>query len=209
MAAAFVLLAYGRFHFPHANPWGVAGVMAVLAVYGGLGWKGDKLLFGQPPPVAAAAVGLGICGGTVFAGEVLLEYLVLPADNTRFGYVEFGAVFLCYFLAGAWPALRKLPFRCSITAGTGAAIVSSLLWYLSVLACFYLFYGTERQAQVFRAEGNYDDFQRSGLSDFPTFIMDDFLGAGFFHLLLGPLFAAFLASAGAAVGRAANAWRRR
>ena len=35
----------------------------------------------------------------------------------------------------------------------------------------------------------------------PTFIMEDFLGAGFFHLLLGPLIAGILASAGGIVGK--------
>jgi hypothetical protein len=35
----------------------------------------------------------------------------------------------------------------------------------------------------------------------PTFIMEDFLGGGFFHLLLGPLIAGILASAGGIVGK--------
>jgi hypothetical protein len=82
-------------------------------------------------------------------------------------------------------------------------MLSSLVWFIAVLACFYLFYGTERQAQVFRAEGNYEDFRRSGMADFATFIMEDFLGAGFFHLLLGPLVAAILASLGGILGRGA------
>jgi hypothetical protein len=36
---------------------------------------------------------------------------------------------------------------------------------------------------------------------FSAFIIEDFLGAGFFHLLLGPLIAVFLASAGALLGK--------
>lgn len=115
--------------------------------------------------------------------------------------MEFGSVFLLYLIAGVIPALNKLPFRSNVLSGVATAIISSLIWFVAVLTCFYLFYGTERQTQVFRAEGNYEDFRRSGMADFPTFIMEDFLGAGFFHLLLGPLIAGILASAGGIVGK--------
>jgi len=49
----------------------------------------------------------------------------------------------------------------------------------------YAFRGSPRQVLVLRAEGNYEDFARSGMSDFNVFIMEDFMGATFFHLLLG------------------------
>ena len=53
-------------------------------------------------------------------------------------------------------------------------------------AVFYAFNGTAQQAQVLQAEGNLADFARSGMSDFNAWAMQDFLGAGFFHLLLEP-----------------------
>jgi Fe2+ transport system protein B len=58
-----------------------------------------------------------------------------------------------------------------------------------------------RQQFVFTAEGNYEDFIRSGMSDFNTFVMEDFLGAGFFHLLLSPLFAAVIGGIGSVLGK--------
>jgi hypothetical protein len=57
-----------------------------------------------------------------------------------------------------------------------------------------------RHADILRAEGDYEDFARSGLSDFNAFIMEDFMGATFFHLLLGPLVAAILGIPGGLLG---------
>ena len=65
-----------------------------------------------------------------------------------------------------------------------------------------------RQDAVFRAEGNYDDFRRSGMTDFNAFIMEDFLGASFFHLLLGPLLAGVVGTIGGLVGLGLRRLRR-
>ena len=97
---------------------------------------------------------------------------------------------------------RQCPFRWSVIAGAATAVISSLIWFIAVLVCFYIFFDTERQARVFRAEGNYEDFHRSGMADFNTFVMEDFFGAGFFHLLLGPIVASLLASLGGLMGMA-------
>jgi hypothetical protein len=199
--AAVGLVLYGWGQFPHTSTRSLAGAGVVLLLYAVLGWKGPAVLGQQPPVVTTVVISLGLLAGAILTGEMVLEYILLPADNTRFGYVEFGSVFLLYLTAGLLPAFKKLPFRCSVLSGVATAVICSLIWLIAVLACFYWFYGTERQTQVFRAEGNYDDFRRSGMADFPTFIMEDFFGAGFFHLLLGPLFAAILASAGGLIGK--------
>ena len=67
---------------------------------------------------------------------------------------------------------------------------------------FYTFRGSPRQVQVLRAEGDYEDFARRGMSDFNAFIMEDFMGAIFFHLLLGLLVAAVLGALGGLLGKA-------
>jgi hypothetical protein len=164
------------------------------------GWFGSKILTRQTTPLARIVISSGLLAGGIFASEVGLEYVLLPTDNTGFGWVEFGLVFVVYFGVGALVAYREFPFRWSVAAGAATAVISSLIWYISVLACFYAFLGTERQARVFRAEGNYEDFKRSGMTDFNSFVMDDFLGAGFFHLLLGPIVASLLASLGGLFG---------
>jgi hypothetical protein len=80
-------------------------------------------------------------------------------------------------------------------------MLSSVIWLIFVLLTFYLFRGTMRQELVFKAEGNFEDFARSGMKDFNTFVMEDFLGAGFFHLLLSPLFAAIFGGIGSMLGK--------
>jgi hypothetical protein len=198
---AFGLVLYGQVHISHTSALSLAGAGIILLSYATLGWKGPALLGRQAPVVPTVIISLGLLAGAIFTGEMVLEYILLPADNTRYGYVEFGSVFLLYLIAGVIPALNRLPFRSSVLSGVATAIISSLIWFVAVLACFYLFYGTERQTQVFRVEGNYEDFRRSGAADFASFIMEDFLGAGFFHLLLGPLIAGILTCVGGVIGR--------
>jgi hypothetical protein len=82
----------------------------------------------------------------------------------------------------------------------GGAVVASLIWYNVLLIVFYLFKGTPQQAQVFLAEGNYADSARSGMSGFDAWVMGDFLGAGFYHMLLLPALAAILGLIGGALG---------
>lgn len=57
---------------------------------------------------------------------------------------------------------------------------------------FYAYEGTNAQTAVLIAEGEPFDFLRSGMSDYRTFLIEDLLGATFFHLLFGPIIAAFL-----------------
>ena len=57
------------------------------------------------------------------------------------------------------------------------------------------------QEVVFAAEGTFADFAASGMSDFSTFVMEDLLGAGFFHLLLAPFLAAILGTIGSVLGK--------
>jgi hypothetical protein len=61
---------------------------------------------------------------------------------------------------------------------------------------------------VLRAEGDYEDFARSGMSDFNAFIMEDFMGATFFHLLLGLVVAAVLGVLGGLLGKAVGRFQK-
>lgn len=206
--AIFGLISYGLVRFPGTSLRSHLGAAIVLIVYGCVAWRGPAVLFRQPRFVANLVVVLGLLAGGVFAAEVLLEYLLLPTDNTILGYIEFGIVFLLYFLAGAIVACWRLPWRSRLIAGAGTAIIGSLIWYIAVLASFYIFFGTEAQSQVFRAEGEYEDFRRSGMLDFSTFVMEDLLGAGFFHLLLGPVMAMILAGIGGLLGQCLLRFRK-
>ncbi len=117
------------------------------------------------------------------------------------GAVEYGLVFALLFLVGLWVAYQTKVLRYGILAAVWGAIIGGLIWYIAVLFIFCLFHGTPQQTQVFRAEGNSEDFARSGLKDFDTFVMEDFMGAGFYHSLLLPVVAALLGTIGAAIGK--------
>ncbi len=161
------------------------------------------------PQILRTAGLFGVLAGVIFISEILWEYIALPADNSRLGWIEFGSVFALYFISPLIVAYRMQQLRQPIMTAFSTAMIGSLIWWIAVLAVFYLFRGSPQQTQVFRAEGNFEDFAQSGMSDFNTFIMEDFLGAGFFHLLPGPIVAAILGTIGGLFGKAAAALGKR
>jgi hypothetical protein len=54
-----------------------------------------------------------------------------------------------------------------------------------------------RQEQVLAADQVFEDFKRSGMTDLRAFIMQDYLGGVFFHLLVGLVVAGILGTMGA------------
>lgn len=193
-----ILLIIGWILFPATRLLSIAGICVVLVAYGLVGY----FVFSRIPSGILRLVAVfGLLAGIIFAGEVLLEYALLPSDNTNWGLIEFGGVFAIYFLAGAWAAYQSVSIKQGTLAAILSAMFSSVIWLIFVLVTFYLFRGTLRQELVFTAEGNFEDFARSGMKDFNTFVMEDFLGAGFFHLLLSPLFAAFIGWIGSILGK--------
>ena len=202
-----LLLAYGLFRFPSvltASPTGVrslAGDLIILVIYALLGWFGPFFAHRIHPKILRIGNRFGLLAGVVFASEILLEYWLLPGDNTTMGLVEYGLVLTLFFLAGLWVACQTKAVRPGLLAAIWSAVVASVIWFIAVLFVFYLFNGKPQQTQVFRAEGNYADFARSGLSDFNTFVMEDFMGAGFYHSLLLPAMAAIFGTIGATIGK--------
>jgi hypothetical protein len=89
----------------------------------------------------------------------------------------------------------------AVLTALAAAVIASLIWDVAVLAVFHAMRGTAQQVQVLRAEGDYLDFVRSGIKDFSTFVVEDMMGATFYHLLLGPIVAALLGAVGGLLGR--------
>ena len=176
----------------------VIGICLILGIYGLVIYLGFPKV---DPEVLRLAVIFGLIAGIIFVGETLLEYIFLPQDNTVWGLTEFGSVFFLYFLSSLWVAYHRNRIRSGVLSAVLSAMVSALIWLLAVLIVFYVFRGTVRQAHVFQVEGNYEDFANSGMTDFNAFIMEDFLGAGFFHLLLGPLLATILGVIGGLLGR--------
>ena len=187
--AGLTLVAYGFAEHPQASLLSVAAASAVLIAYGAIGFS---LKRPRSSAVAVPAFVAGLCGGAVFAAEILLEYAYLPVDNVVWGYVEFGTVFAIYALAAVWGAWRGGSIGNAVRAAFSSAIISSLIWCLILLSTFYAYEGTAAQTAVFIAEGEPQDFLRSGMNDYRTFLIEDMFGATFFHLLLGPIIAGFL-----------------
>ncbi len=194
----FVLIVLGWILIPTTNPLSLAAVGLILGMYG-LVYR-----FGLPkihPEIIDWAGMFGLLAGVIFVGEILLEYILVPKDNTNWGLIEFGSVFLLYFLSSLWVSYRRESMRSGVLSASLTAMSSALLWLIVILITFYVFRGTDRQTQVFRAEGNVADFANSGMTDFNAFIMEDFLGAGLFHLLLGPILAILPGAIGGLLGK--------
>ncbi|HTQ56331.1 MAG TPA: hypothetical protein VMI94_17805 [Bryobacteraceae bacterium] len=206
--AGLALVGYGVYRTPATSRLSIAAAVIVLLVYVALGRAGVPRLCGRYPAAVKAALWAGLAAGAVFAAEICLEYVLLPKDNTAWGTVEFGVAFLIYASAGTGLAWARRSLREAAIGSMLAAVVGSVVWCVFILATFYLFYGTDRQKLVFQAEGDFDDFRRSGMTDFPRFIMEDFLGATFFHLVLGPAFASVLGLAGGVLGKGLARMRR-
>lgn len=200
-AAGLALLAIGMFFAPETRPLRLAPAAVMLVIYAlasrwALPWAANKGNFSL-----RLALQFGLLAGALYAAEILLEYLLLPADNSLYGIVEFSLVFLAYLVCGLAAARQAGTLRSGAVTASTAALISTLIWWLALLAATYLFWGTTRQVQVFRAEGSFEDFTRSGMSSFSAFLVEDQGGAGFFHLLLGPILAGLLGLVGALFGK--------
>jgi len=192
------LVIFGWILIPRTNWLGIVAACLMLGMYGLV------VYFGLPkihPEILRWSGRFGLIAGIIFLGEILIEYIILPKNNTNWGLIEFGSVFFLYFLSSLWVSYQSARLRSGIVTAILSAMLSALIWLITMLVMFYLFQGTDRQVEVFRAEGTYEDFARSGMTDFNTFIMEDLLGAGFFHLLLGPILASILGAIGGLLGR--------
>ncbi len=191
------LVMFGWALVPAANPLSVAAASLIIIIYGLAFYF---ITSRADPKILKWAGRFGLAAGAVFTAEILLEYILLPKDNTAWGLIEFGLVFFIYLLSALWAAHNTGKNRAATLTALLTAMVSSLIWVIVVLSVFYFFRGTERQMQVLIAEGDYADFLHTGASDFNTWIMEDFFGAVFFHSLLMPLVTPVLGAIGTAVG---------
>ena len=198
---AIGLVFLGWILFPTEKAAGMLAAIAILILYGLVGWIVPGKIEGPHPIILSNGTRFGLIAGFIFAGEIILEYVLLPKDNTVYGVIEFAGVFVLYFLAGLSTTVQTNSLRKGSASAVWAAIISILMWVIVLLGMFYLFRGTAQQTQVFQAEGNYADFARSGANDFNTFVMEDFMGAVFYHALLGPISALILGTLGGLTGK--------
>jgi len=195
------LVLFGWILVPAESITGVIAALVALVLYGGAAWFTSKRLDKLHSSILSNAVIFGFIAGLIFTSEILLEYVLLPKDNTAYGLVEFGSVFFLYFLASLFTVYQTTKIRFGVLSAVGTAMIAALIWIIATLSVFYLFRGTPQQTQIFQAEGNYVDFVQSGMTDFNTFIIEDFMGAVFFHSTLGPLLASILGFIGGVIAK--------
>lgn len=155
------------------------------------------------PEAVRTGVIVGAVAGGLYAAEGLSEYLspAVTGASVTIGYIIVGGLVASNIVAAAIATWRRRSFRDGLTAAVVNAVTEYLVWYPAVLAFYYLFRLADvaTVTRVWRAEGLYDDYARSGMTDLPTFVIQDFWGAGFFHLIAGLVLAVVFGSATAAV----------
>jgi hypothetical protein len=157
-------------------------------------------------PSAAVTVGvvIGLVVGGLYGLEGLAEYLTPAVTDVDVdvGYGIVAALVVSHCLAG-WLGVRRCrTWRAGLLAALWNAIAEYLTWYPMVLICYYAFRVTAAAQRVLTAEGDLTDFQRSGMTDVNAFVLQDFFGAGLFHLLAAVLLAMIFGSAAAGLARA-------
>lgn len=175
----------------------------MLAVYGALGVWGSRAIERKNPRILSIGSQFGLVIGGLLVAEMLSEYLILPSSkgNERLAYLEFGGMFLFLFLAGLKGGHETGRVWHGVLTAIWSTMIGSLIWAGSLLSTYYAFMGTARQEQVLTADQVFEDFKRSGMTDLRTFIMQDYLGGVFFHLLLGLIVAGILGTMGALMSK--------
>lgn len=200
-----VLVIYSVVRFPSIRngSWGVlvglsAGV-GIATLYGMIGWFGVKLQGFRHPRILRQGVRFGLAAGVVFAVSMFVEYLVPHSEheNVILAMATFGLFFVLLLTAGLFATLESNRLASGPLASVWAALIASQLWFLLLLAIYHAFVGTAQETRFLEVDQVIADFNRHGARDLRTFIFEDYIGGGFFHSLLGPLFAVPLGFLGA------------
>ena len=202
------LVFYSKLAAPSISLISLVGPLAILLVYAGLAWYVLPVLDQLYPRIFRWVILFGLVGGVIFAAEILLEYILLPADNTTYGLVEYGGVFFVLFLSALIASYTSRSLRQGILTAVASAMAASVIWSVVLLITLHAFTGTPQQAAVWQAEGTLQDFANSGMKDLYTFTIEDNLGATFFHLLIAPILAAVLGLVGGLLGKLLGRMRK-
>ncbi len=203
-----LLVIYGELLVPTAltaSGNGISGFLAslcILLIYAGVILYTVKPTERVHNDILQYSLIFGLIIGSIYFLEIILEYILLPGSqlNLLMGKIEFGLAFVLFFISGVWSVRATRKYFSSVLTSFWCGMVSSLIWLCAVLLVFYLFHDTSQQMAVLQAEGDFEDFKRSGMIDLNAFIIQDFWGAGFFHLLLSPIVATILGSIGGLFG---------
>src|SRR5450631_4054229 len=91
--AALALVIAGCLFVPATSFLSTIGASTILLAYGAMAALCPIRLHRRHPDILHWAMIFGLLAGAVFGGEIILEYILLPTDNSHYGMVEFGTVF--------------------------------------------------------------------------------------------------------------------
>jgi hypothetical protein len=129
--------------------------------------------------------------------------------NSKISMFVYGVYLLLLVGVAARGGFITRRVRGGLVAAFWHICVAQLIWLFCEFGSYYLLSRTPVGLMFIQTEMG-QDFARSGASDFQTFVIGDFFGACFFHLLLiGLVAVALFGSAGAALGKGLAAWRGR
>ncbi len=174
-------------------------VVAVLS-YGGLGFLSTR----ATSLSERVALQQGTLWGLVCGGAWIIELLVANVIGPQLGafnlILYFGSAITGYLLpglAGLLAARRAGQFGAGLRAGLLCGMVGGIMIFLaSIVFSALLFSAGQADPQTLR------EFQRSGLSDFKTYIVGDYLAGMIAHLWIGLISGLGLGAIGGAIGRA-------
>lgn len=187
--------------YPRLLP-GLCAAGAVLASYAVFSTLLARKAEGLSAVVARRGLLLGLFLGGMFAFQILVEYFINVTARVDgiLGWLAFGSLPPIFFVCGVVSARSSGRLSTGNWIAVLAMMIASVLWYALLLFAYSAAMGSAREMKVLDATGTLGDFQRSGEKDLRLFIMTDWLGAGFFHLLLGPAMSAVCATFGGVVG---------
>jgi hypothetical protein len=187
-AALLLVLLLAVYLWTLAPTLGIAAPILAIVVYAVVAHYGVRTASAADPAIVRAIAVCGVLSAVVFGPSILIEYAGRTVDNG----VMLGAVAVFSSIAAALAAWRTRRVGVAVYASTLSAMIGSLAFVTAVLGSYALLRGTALQDRFFRTEGDYDDFARSGMTDFNRWVIEDLFGGVFFHLLLGALIAAVL-----------------
>jgi hypothetical protein len=206
----FALVLYSMFRFPTSwslSPTGLAGhaaTMGIMMIYGLIGWFGSGAIGRRDVRILRVGARFGLVIGAFFALLMLVEYLVPHSfkQNEALAKLTFGTFFLLLAVAGAFGTHVTRRLWNGVLTAVWSCLIGSLCWFFLLFTTYYAFLGTSYEERFLEVDQVIADFQRSGMTDLRAFVIQDYLGGGFFHSLLGPLLAFPLGAVGGLAVRA-------
>ena len=215
VALDIVLVLSGLIFYPKViHEGGLIGAGAaafMVACYGFLALYSPMRIEKTDARLWKGGAALGILGGLWLGGDLLSNYFIYrdgPA-NSRISLIVYSVYLLLMMGTALWAARLTSRIRSGLLAAMWYVIVAQLIWGFVELAGYYSFGQTQVGLRFIETEMR-ADFARSSASDFPTFVIGDFFGAMFFHLLLIGLVAGLVfGSTAAGVGKSLAAFQKR